>query len=62
MQDEINIKNELERLANLLNETPIKKKKDSEYISLIDKTVFKIKESLNNINHETIKDIVSRIN
>ena len=51
MQDEINIKNELERLANLLNETPIKKKKDSEYISLIDKAVFKIKESLNNINH-----------
>ncbi|VCW17670.1 hypothetical protein BANRA_00209 [Klebsiella pneumoniae] len=40
MQDEINIKNELERLANLLNETPIKKK-DSEYISLIDKTVLK---------------------
>lgn len=27
MQDEINIKNELERLANLLNETPIKKRK-----------------------------------
>uniref|UniRef100_UPI0031DB0F6C hypothetical protein n=1 Tax=Klebsiella sp. TaxID=576 RepID=UPI0031DB0F6C len=62
MQDKKITKNELERLANLLNENPIKKKKDAGYISLVDETVFKIKQSLNNINHETIKDIVSSIN
>ncbi|KDL60599.1 hypothetical protein [Klebsiella variicola] len=62
MQDKKITKNELERLANLINETPIKKKKDAEYISLIDATVFKIKESLSIINHEIIKDIVSSIN
>lgn len=61
MQDKTFITNELERLVNLINNTPIKKKKDNEYIHLLDEIVIKARDSLSKIDHELIRKTISKI-